>query len=152
MTVKTNKSGVVALACEGITVPGKMCDGSVEIPLPGKNPETKMPYTKAQRVKLARAKAAESKGWSVSKGADACPRVHSMVPQPVKARDRVGKGESPCGHVTQIQRAGVVKGGTLTVDVCGDPGCRAAVLGYVLAKTEQHPTYVSDSAPHKAAA
>lgn len=147
--IKTNKSGVVALTCEGITVPGKMCDGSIEIPLPGKNPETKMPYTKAQRVKLARAKAAESKGWSVAKGADACPRVHSMVPQPVKARDRVDKGAPPCPHQ---DRAGIVKAGTLTVGTCGDPSCRAATLGYVLAKTGKPPTYYSDSDPRKAAA
>lgn len=152
MTIKANKAGTVTLACEGITVPGTMCDGSIEISLPGRHPETKMPYTKAQRVKLARAKAAESKGWSVAKGADACPRVHSMVPQPVKAKDRVEKGASPCGHVAQIDRAGIVKGGTLTVDVCGDPGCRAAVLGYVLAKTGQHPVYISDSARSRAAA
>jgi hypothetical protein len=141
MTIKTNKSGVVALACEGITVPGAMCDGAVEIPLPGKNPETKMPYTKAQRAKLARLKAQE-KGWSVTKGADACPRVHSMVPIPVKARDRVGKGESPCppDHV----RAGLVTNAKVTVKVCGDPSCRAAVLGHVYAKTGLHGEYVSD--------
>ena len=144
MTIKSNKSGAVTLACEGITVPGDMCDGEIAVSIPGKHPETKMPYTKAQRVKVARTQA-QVKGWSVTKGADACPRVHSMVPQPVKAKDRVEKGASPCGHVLQVQRAGVVKGGTLTVDVCGDPTCRAAVLGYVLAKTGKHATYISDS-------
>ena len=145
MTIKSNKAGAVTLACEGITVPGTMCDGEIAVSIPGKRPETKMPYTKAQRAKVARTKATE-KGWSVTKGADACPRVHSVVPQPVKAKDRVENGASPCGHVLQTQRAGVVRNAKLAVDVCGDPSCRAATLGYVLAKTGEHATYISDRA------
>jgi hypothetical protein len=134
-----------------------MCDGAVEIPLPGKNPETKMPYTKAQRVKLARLKAQE-KGWSVTKGADACPRVHSMIPQPDKARDRVDAGAPPCNHQ---ERAGIVTNqpGTydrkrphVSVAICGDPGCRAATLGYVHAKTGEIGVYISDSDRRRAAA
>lgn len=145
MTITTNKAGTVALTCEGITVPGAMCDGDVTIPIPGKHPETNRPYTKAQRAKVARVKA-QAKGWSVTKGADACPRVHSMIPQPVKVKDRAEKGASPCVHVAQIPRAGVVVNSKLTVAVCGDPTCRAAVLGYVLGKTGQHAEYVSDRA------
>lgn len=148
MTIKHNKAGAVTLACEGITVPGAMCDGEILVSIPGKHPETKMPYTKAQRVKVARLKAQE-KGWSVTKGADACPRVHSMIPQPVKAKNRVGKGESPCDHAES--RTGVVTNGTLVYAVCGDPSCRAAVLGHVLAKTGRHGEYISDST-RKAAA
>ena len=144
MTIKSSKAGAVTLACEGITVPGTMCDGEIAVSIPGKHPETKMPYTKAQRAKVARAKAAESKGWSVTKGADACPRVHSMVPQPVKAKDRVEKGAPPCGHTQD--RAGIVKNAKVSIIVCGDPSCRAATLGYVLAKTGQHAEYVSDRA------
>jgi hypothetical protein len=143
MTIKTSKAGLVALACEGITVPGAMCGGAIEVSIPGKHPETKMPYTKAQRAKLARTQA-QAKGWSVTKGADACPRVHSMVPQPVKAKNRVGKGESPCPP--DHTRAGLVTNAKLTVQVCGDPSCRAATLGYVLAKTGKHATYISDRA------
>ena len=143
MSIKTNKAGLVGLTCEGIRVTGEACDGKIDVSIPGKHPETKMPYTKAARVKVARVQA-QVKGWSVTKGADACPRVHSMVPQPVKAKDRVEKGASPCppSHV----RAGLVVTAKLTVQVCGDPSCRAAVLGYVLAKTGQHADYISDRA------
>jgi hypothetical protein len=75
MTVKTNKPGVVTLTCEGIRTTGVMCDGEIKVSIENK------PYTKTARVTVAR-KRAQVKGWSLVKRADACPRVHGMIPLP----------------------------------------------------------------------
>jgi hypothetical protein len=81
MTVKTNKPGVVTLTCEGIRTTGVMCDGEIKVSIENKHPETGRPYTKTARVTVAR-KRAQVKGWSLVKRADACPRVHGMIPLP----------------------------------------------------------------------
>lgn len=81
MTIKKNQPGKVTLTCEGIRTTGVMCDGEIAISIPGKNPVTGRPLTKAGRITTAR-KMGKIKGWIVVKGADACPRVHGMIPLP----------------------------------------------------------------------
>jgi hypothetical protein len=81
MTIKANKPGIVTISCEGIRTTGVMCDGEIKVSIENKHPETGRPYTKTNRVTVAR-KRAQVRGWSVQKRADACPRVHGMVPLP----------------------------------------------------------------------
>ena len=80
MTVKENKPGAVTFECEGIRTIGVYCDGQIVVKIPNRG-EDGRPYTKAKRVTVAR-KAAQVKGWSLVKRADACPRVHGMMPLP----------------------------------------------------------------------
>ena len=80
MTIKANRPGAVTFTCEGIRTIGIFCDGEIVVSIPNKG-EDGRPYTKAKRVLVAR-KAAQIKGWSLVKRADACPRVHGMIPLP----------------------------------------------------------------------
>lgn len=147
MTIVASKSGQVTLGCEGITVDGHMCDAEIVVKTPGKDPETKQHLTKAARNKVGRTNATE-KGWRVTLGADECPKVHSQVPKPLKAKERVDKGAPPCQHVSQTpnMRTGVIEADGQLYPVCGDPGCRAKTLGHAYEATGVQGVYISDSA------
>lgn len=75
----------VTLKCDGIRVNGQWCDGEFACIVPATDPESGKKIVGKSIVAWAR-KLSRKSYWTQPKGADACPRVHSQVMEPVKER------------------------------------------------------------------